>query len=494
MPPRAILLLTLALWGPTLLEGCSAGPDYRPPAADVPERWPQGAAPERPVAAEPAETVTVSDEPRDWWRSFGDPMLDALVERARAANLDLRAAVLRVEETRAERATTAASWWPSLSADASYSRTRLSEQTPTGSLFTTFRNVHIPGVTGIGIANPYSQYQLGAAAAWEPDLFGRIRRSVEAADAAVSASVEDQHAAQLALLGDVARSYLELRAAQESARSARASIEITAELVELARQRRAAGLSSEVDVIEAGAELSTARSELPAFDLAITESIHTLSRLAGEQPEALRDQLSEPHDLPVAPARLPAGLPASLARRRPDIRHAEDELHLASAQIGLAVAGLYPRISLSLAGGMQSQTAGELTSWASRFFTLGPTLELPLFDQGRWRTIRLQRAREKEAAVAYAATVLRALQEVEDALAAVSADQARQAWLVDSVRQDRDVLELSRQRYASGVASFIEVLDAERTLRQEELALIRANLAVDEDLVAACRALGGDWD
>jgi outer membrane protein TolC len=178
----------------------------------------------------------------------------------------------------------------------------------------------------------------------------------------------------------------------------------------------------------------------------------------------------------------------------PRSRGAVANLHAATAQIGVAIAGLYPAISLTAAGGVQSQTAGELTDWASRFFTFGPTLELPVFDRGRWRTITLQRVREKEAAVAYAGTVLNALQEVEDAVSAWFADQDRQAWLADSVRQSRTALDLTRQRYASGVASFIEVLDTERTLRANELSLIQSTLAVDEDLVVIYRALGGGWE
>ena len=401
--------------------------------------------------------------------------------------------MLRIEESRAQRAVTAASLWPSLSADASYTRTRLSETTPTGAVFTSFDHVSIPGVTGISIPNPYNQYQLGAEASWELDFFGRVRRSVEVADANVASSVEDQHAAAVSLLGDVARSYLDLRGAQRSAASARESIAITRELLELSRQRRAAGLTSEVDVVEAAAELSSTQAQLPAFELAITQDINQLSRLLAREPDALRAELESVAPIPAVPASVPIGLPASLARRRPDIRKAEADLHAATAQIGVAVAGLYPSITLTGAGGMQSETTSELTQWASRFFSFGPALELPMFDRGRWQTVSLQRVREKEAAIAYANTILNALQEVENARAAYDGDQDRHAWLQNTVAQNRDALELTRARYRSGVESFIEVLDAERTLRQNELSLAQSETAVSEDLVALYRALGGGW-
>ncbi|HEV7986786.1 MAG TPA: efflux transporter outer membrane subunit [Steroidobacteraceae bacterium] len=477
------------------LGGCVAGPDFKRPSPPVPEHWSSLGAGSRPDDRARDSAIEERDaDLRRWWSDFNDPTLASLIERALAANLDLRVAVLRIEESRAQRAVTAASLWPSLSANASYTRTRLSETTPTGVVFTSFDHVSIPGVAGISIPNPYNQYQLGAQASWELDLFGRVRRSVEAADANLAAAVEEQHAATVSLLGDVARSYLDLRGAQRSAATARESIAITTELLELSRQRRAAGLASEVDVVEAAAELSATQSQLPAFDLAMTQDINQLSRLLGREPDALRAELESVAPIPAVPASVPIGLPASLARRRPDILKAEADLHAATAQIGVAVAGLYPRITLTGAGGVQSETTGELTEWASRFFSLGPTLELPVFDRGRWQTVSLQRVREKEAAVSYANTVLNALQEVGNARAAYDADQDRHAWLQNAVAQNRDALDLTRERYRSGVASFIEVLDAERTLQQNQLSLAQSETAVSEDLVALYRALGGGWE
>jgi multidrug efflux system outer membrane protein len=474
-----------AMLAAMLAAGCAAGPDYVPPKADTPDHW---------SAASNTATTEDHAELARWWSNFNDTTLNSLIERAQQSNLDLRVAVLRIEEARAQRGVTTAAWWPSVSANAGYSRTRLSDTTPTGSLFNSFDHTAIPGAPNLNIPNPYNQYQLGVDASWEPDLFGRVRRGAEAADAGIGVSVEDQHAALVALLGDVARAYIDLRGAQRSRATARRIIASNEELLDLTRQRRAAGLTSEVDVVEAGAELSATQAQLPTYELAITQSINQLSRLLALPPGSLRAELEAEASAPPLPAAVPLGLPAELARRRPDIRRAEASLHEATADIGVAIAGLYPRLTLTGNGGLQSETAGEVTEWASRFFTFGPTLELPVLDRGQWRTVSLQRVRAREAAVVYANTVLNALQEVEDARAAYAADQDRDARLAATVEQDRDALDLTRQRYASGVASFIEVLDAERTLRQNELSRAQSQTVVGEDLVGLYRALGGGWE
>ena len=486
-------LLALAL--ATLLAGCNVGPNFVRPTAQTPAHWSDPAGVGGPEAlARDSTTTQQSADLRRWWADFNDPTLSSLIERAVDSNLDLRVAVLRIEEARAQRDVTGASLWPNLAANASYTRTRLSETTPTGSLFNSIGAIKIPGAAGISIPNPYDQYQLGAEVSWELDLFGHVRRSIEAADASIEESVEDQHAALVSLLGDVARNYIELRGAQSSKATAEQNIATDTELLELTRLRRSAGLTSDVDVVEASAQLSATRAQVPAFDLAITQAMNQLSHLLGQQPGALRLELDTAAAIPPLPSTVPIGLPAELARRRPDIRKAEAALHVATAEIGLAVAALYPRLTLTGSGGFQSETIGELAQWASRFGSFGPTLELPVFDRGRWKTIPLQNVRAKEAAVAYASTVLNALQEVENARAAYDADQDRRAWLESTVEQNRDALSLTRQRYASGVANFIDVLDAERTLQQNQLSLAQSSTVVGDDLVSLYRALGGGWE
>jgi NodT family efflux transporter outer membrane factor (OMF) lipoprotein len=325
------------------------------------------------------------------------------------------------------------------------------------------------------------------------DLFGRVRRSVEAADASLQVSVEDQRSVRVAVLADVAQSYTELRGAQARLRVATENLGTIEELLDLTRQRLAAGLTTHIDVSNAGAQASATRAELPAYELQITEDINQLSKLLAREPEALRGELGTPAPVPSVSRDVSIGLPAELARRRPDIREAEANLHVATAQIGVAVADLFPRLTLSGMGGFQSETTGNLLSWASRFGSFGPTLDLPLLDRGRWKTVRLYDVRAREAALAYQRTVLNALHEVENSAATYHADLERRTWLAATVAQNRDALALSRQRYENGVITFIDVLDVERTLQQNEISLADSTTAASADLVSLYRALGGGW-
>jgi NodT family efflux transporter outer membrane factor (OMF) lipoprotein len=482
-----------------LLAGCTVGPDFVRPTPQVPPHWSPARATSAPMPSTqgaippPRSQVTEEAELRAWWKQFNDPALSSLIERSVTANLDLRAAVLRIEESRAQRDVTASAEWPSLSAEAAYSRQRISETTPTGSLLSSVGNIKLPGGAAISIPNPYSQYQLSADASWEIDLFGRIRRSVEAANANTQASIEDQHAVHISLLADVAQSYMALRGAQARRQVARENLHTIDELLELTRQRRAAGLTTHIDVSNAMAQHSVTLADLPTFELQITQNINQLSQLLGQEPEALRAELETVVPVPAAPPQVPIGLPAEMARRRPDIREAEANLHAATAQIGMAVADLFPRLTLSGTGGYQSDTAGRLIEWASRFGSFGPTLELPIFDRGKWKTVHLQDLRALDAVLIYQRTVLNGLHEVENALAAYGADQQRRDLLNETVRQNDEVVDLTRQRYAGGVSNFTDVLDAQRTLQQNQTLLLDSVTAVATDLVRLYRALGGGW-
>jgi outer membrane protein, multidrug efflux system len=510
-PPNAVIVMNHARKASrpavfsvtvTLLASCTVGPNFVRPTPVAPPHW-SARATAPPVAqdqqsssqaAVPMSGVAErSADLNSWWGTFDDSMLTSLIERAASSNLDLRTAMLRIDEARVQRAISAAAYWPKLSVDASYTRQRLSETTPTGSLFNSVGNLHLPGGAGISIPNPYNQYQLSASASWEIDLFGRVRRSVEAADANVQVSVEDQRSVLVSVLADVAQSYLELRGAQAKLHTAKENLATIEELLDLTRQRRAAGMTTYIDVSNAAAQATATRAALPAFDLQITQNINQLSQLLAREPEALRGELDKPAPLPSVPAIVPISLPADLARRRPDIREAEANLHAATAQIGVAVADLFPRLTLAADGGFQSETAGKLLEWASRFASMGPTLDVPVFDRGRWKAVRLYDVRAQEAALAYQRTVQNALREVENAIAAYGADQQRRTWLDATVTENREALMLSRQRYETGLSNFIDVLDAERTLQQNQLSLHDSTTAVTTDLVGLYRALGGGW-
>lgn len=470
-----------------LLAACTVGPNFVRPMPSTPAHWSGQALQADRVVEGPAALAA-------WWTQFHDPTLNSLIERSLNANLDLRTAVLRSQESLAQRDITAAGLLPSLSTNASYNRERISESTPEGSLLGTVGKFSVPGVGGLSIPNPYNQYQLGAAASWELDLFGRLRRSVEAANATVQVSVEDQHAVQVSLLGQVAQNYIALRGAQARRAIATENLATLEELLQLTQQRHAAGLNTELDVRNVIAQSSQARASLPAYDLQITQAIHALGDLLARPPEALRVELDAAAAVPPVPLRVPIGLPAELARRRPDIRQAEAKLHAATAQIGVAIGNLFPQLTLSAQGGFQSESVGSLVRWSSLFGSIGPTLQLPIFDRGVWKTVHLYDLKAQEAALSYQITVLNALHEVEDAAAAYSADQQQRQWLTDTVAQNRLALGLSQQRYHSGVIDFLDVLEAQRTLQQNQLALVTNTATMATDLVNLYRTLGGGWN
>lgn len=477
-------LLVIALAATPL--GCSVGPNFTRPEPHVPPQW-------SPASAS-GSVNTEAQAVVSWWTTFQEPTLASLIERSTASNLDLRAAVLRITEARTEREVASAAYWPQVDANASYTRQRLSGTTTTGAVFTNFGSVKIPGVPSVSFPNPYNQFQLGASASWEVDLFGRVRRSVEAANADLQASVEDQRAVFVSLCADVARNYIELRGAQLRRDVTEQSLATQKELYDLTRQRQAVGLTTELDVANAGAQLDSTRAQVPQLEREVTQDINQLSLLMGREPDTLRTELEAARPVPPVPPVLPIGLPSDLARRRPDIREAEARLHAATARIGVAVGDLFPRLTLSASGGTQAQSGSDLLKWASRFGSIGPTFEMPLFDGSRWATVRLQNVRAQEAALDYERTVLSALHEVENALAAYKADLERGVSLAAAVEESRDALSLARDRYSSGVANFIDVLDAERSLQQNELSAATNTTAISTDLVAIYRALGGGWE
>jgi outer membrane protein, multidrug efflux system len=500
-PMRRVFYLGIA--SALSLAGCTVGPDFTPPKADTPAGWTEDAM--QPVAKSAAQSsASTAPIASQWWAGFDDPILTSLIARAAAANLDLRQAVLRIAEARAERDVTAGAQFPTLSGSAGYTRERISEKTAFTSLLGGLSNAHGAGGAagpsgGVpsaipSLPNPFDQYQWGFDASWEIDLFGRVRRSVEAADATAQASIEDRNDALVSVQGDVARSYIDLRAAQLRRSVLEDDLASQREILDLTRDRARVGIGNDVDVANAAAEVTSTEAQLPQATAQIGQDINQLSLLLSLPPGALRAELDTAKPVPPVPPEVPVGLPADLARRRPDIRRAEAQLHAATAQIGVAVADLFPRLTLNADAGIEASRFADLTSWAGRFFSLGPSLDVPIFSGGARRAnVRLQDVKAQEAAAAYAGTVLSALSEVENALIAYGTEQSRHTSLTATLAQNRIALTLAQQRYQSGIASFLDVLDAERALQQTELSLTDSTAAVSTDLVALYKALGGGW-
>ncbi|HEX4079530.1 MAG TPA: efflux transporter outer membrane subunit [Rhizomicrobium sp.] len=475
------------------LAGCTVGPDFLKPKAEVPQAWtgaalqPAGKTKSMASAAQPAAEA--------WWESFRDPELTSLIHKAAAANLDLREAALRIAEARAQREITASAEMPTLAGNASYANERISDTTAEGSIFSSLGGstkglpIHIPT-----FPNPYNQYQVGFDASWEPDLFGGVHRSVEAAQADTQAQEEDARDALVSLEAEVARDYIDLRSAQAQLEITKRNLATQQETRALAEQRYRAGLGTALDVSNAMAQVHTTRSQAPPFGRSIASDINQLSQLLAREPGALANELDTARPVPPVPPEVPVGLPGDLLRRRPDIRAAEARLHAATARVGVAVAELYPSITFDASFGSQSETFPNLAEWASRFYSIGPSLQVPIFEGGKLRAnIRLADLDEKEAAVDYARVVLNAVHEVENALVAYGSEQRRRDALAATLVQNRDSFALAGQRYRSGLTSFLDVLDAERSEEQTELALAVSNAAVSTDLVALYKALGGGW-
>jgi multidrug efflux system outer membrane protein len=478
-----------------VLAACRVGPNFTPLHPIVPEEY----AGMKSMGDEvPATTPSIEAPPASfWWQEFRDPALDRLEESATAGNLDLKAAFLRIVEAREQVQSIRAQGLPSVSASASYSREQLG-------LAGIIKSQHIneaaagsSTTAGLisSLESPVNLYQLGFDASWELDLFGKIRRSVEVANARSASAVESRNDLAVSLQAEVAQDYFQLRAAQMLRTIVGQQIAAQREAFDLTQNRRQHGLAGEADVESARAQLSTLQSELPSYEQSIATSRHALAVLTGQTPEAMDADFREPGTLPALPASLPVGLPSTLARRRPDIRQSEAALHAATAQIGVSVASLFPDISLTGTFGLRNLSPGYLLDWDSKFYTFGPTISIPIFHGGALvSNVRLSRALAAEAALNYHKTVLNALEEVEDGLTALHEDSARTASLRETVTADQRALDVDLDGYRHGLLTYITVLTVQIQMVQARQQLAQAQLTQNTDLVKLYKALGGGWE
>ena len=502
IPPCAILAAALA--------GCTVGPDFKAQSIWSPASW--FAA--RPVPTQAAPSSEPVSEPIDpaWWNLFHDAELTSLEQRVASANLNVRISTIRLAESRSQRQITGADQFPTLTGDGSYTRERISSRgvvgifggSTSGTSFgstgssangTSGRSGAIPSNVGGGSIPPFNLWQYGFDASWELDLWGRVRREVESADASLEASTDARRNALLSVVAEVARDYVQLRGEQAQLAIARDNIRTEQESLELSRARFRAGLTTELDVANAAAQLQSTQAQVPQLEQQQDQSINALSFLLGETPQALRAELIRPGAVPPVPPRVPVGVPSELARRRPDIRQAEAQLHAATADIGVAVADFYPKITLDGSLGLQALKAKDLGNWGARQYGLGPTISVPIFEGGRLRaTLELRKVEQQEAALNYQQTVLQAWHDVDNALTAYADEQRRHDALAGAVEQNRLALRLARDRYTQGVADFLNVLEAERALLQAQLQLADSATTVSSNLVQLYKALGGGWE
>ena len=440
------------------------------PEVELPDRWSTEAA---RTAAEP---------PAEWWRSFADPVLESLVERAVGKNLDVAIAVARVNEARALRDIASGARYPVVDGVAGASRTQFSENT-------------LQGAEG---DRTQSYYSAGFDASWEVDLFGSNRAALAASEAGLEAAEEGRRDALVTLLGEVARNYVELRGSQAQSILTRENADSERRTLELTRSRFEAGLATDLDVARAETLVSNTEALVPALEANAARSIHRLSVLLGEPPANLYAELSEPKPVPVAQgavAELASGIPSDLLRRRPDIRRAERELAQAAALTDQATADLYPKLTLGGSLGLASSKLSDLPESGSVTWSVGGSLLAPIFDGGRLRAaVRVQDARQEQAVDRYRLTVLDALAEVEGALVSIERGRERRESLTKAVASSQRALDLANDLHLRGLIDFFEVLDAQRVNLLVESELARSDTTLSADTVALYKALGGGWE
>jgi NodT family efflux transporter outer membrane factor (OMF) lipoprotein len=456
-----------------LVCGCAAGPDYEAPTLDLPAAW------SRTLEEGLAGGAAVEER---WWKLFDDPVLDAFIERARSRNLSVQEAVARIHEARAQRGVVRGGLLPEGGAVGSYTRIDISDNgNPFGS--------------GDGDFPAYDFWSAGFDASWELDVFGRVRRALEAAGAEIDGAVEGMHGVVVTLLGDVAANYVQIRTLEERIRSAEENARIQAETLRITEERYRAGAVSQLDVSQAKSNLHRTLAAVPLLQGALARTMNRLRVLMGESPRDLSEELAGPRAIPAAkPRSIALGVPAELLRRRPDVRQAERDLSAQSARIGVAAADLYPRLSLV---GTFTLDSTEFDPWLesdSTAFRAGPSLRWNVFNFGRARsTVHAREARFEQALHRYRQIVLEAIEEVENALVSYARNREAEAHLAQAREAAEQAAETADVQYRQGATSFQSLLDAQRFLAEVEDLHAASRGDVTLSLIALFKALGGGW-
>lgn len=471
MKDQRVPSLLTAILAAILTASCTVGPDYQPPVAQAPADWTEGAD-----IAGLDRGAASAERLAQWWTGFADPVLDDLISQAIAGNHDIRIAAQRIVEARADRTIAAAGGEPTLALSTSAERAR---------------QTALPVLPVAGIGN---SFLAGLDASWELDLFGKTRRSVEAADAAVDASVWSRRGVLVSLLGEVGMDYTALRAAQARAAIARGNITADQDALDLARQKFEHGLGSELDVAQAEAELEQVQATLPQLATQVAQNAHAIAVLLGKQPGALTTLLDKPAEIPPVPPVLPVGIPSEMLRNRPDIRQAERQLAGANAEVGVAIANMFPSITLSPTIGVNAGQLNKLLNKNGLVWALSGSVGQPIYEGGALEAAVVKaKAVNEEDALNYQRTVLHAFAEVEDALVALSNERHRYERLDRAVEANRLALKRATELYRNGLAPFINVVNSERNLNSTEDSLAQSRQTLTQQSVALYKALGGGW-
>jgi NodT family efflux transporter outer membrane factor (OMF) lipoprotein len=450
------------------LVACAVGPDYVKPDIPEPAQW------SRELRGGLNTTRPEAEELASWWTTLGDADLSDLMERAVAGNPDLKRALERIREARARRGIAQAGFFPAIDAGGSATVSRGSEE--------------------IGTGERREFYAVGFDASWEIDVFGRVRRSVEAAQGDLEASEADYQDVLVSLLAEVALNYVDARTLQAQLQVAEENLKTQLETLQLTEWRFEAGLVSALDVEQARSNVENTRARLPSLRTGIEAAKNRLAVLLGEFPGILESQFLATKDIPETPLEVAVGVPAEVLRRRPDVRRAERQLAAQTARVGVATADLYPTLSLPGSIGLEALATHHLFASGSRAWNLTSSLAWPVFRGGAIRqNIEVQNALQEQALQQYEATILRALEEVENALVAYAEEQERRLALAEATASARRAAELARDQYASGLIDFQSVLDAERSLLSSQDQFAQSQGQVTSNLISLYKALGGGW-
>ena len=463
---RSWLKLAAAI---TTLCGCAVGPNYHRPETPV--------DPQFANSAEPG--LAAGDAVESYWLGFSDPMLTALVDDALGHNKDLAVAEANLRAARAVRRLTGFDQFPTVTFSGGYSRNLDAQQ-------------QLPGVDFRD--REFDSAQAGFDGLWELDLFGRVRRNVEAARADVGVSVATLQDARVSVIAEVARDYFILRGLQDQLALTQRNAENQFNTLKLTRTRLEAGRGNQLDTARAEAQWQTTLASIPSLEASIATTTYRLSVLTGRQPTALNASLSPPAPPPALPPLNTIGTPEQLLRRRPDVRTAERRLAGATARVGVAVGDLFPRVTLTGEVGYLAPTFGELGSSGSRFFSFGPSISWAALDLGRVRaSIGSAKALTDAALAAYESAVLGALEDTEGAMISYGRSQTRRDALQVAAAASDKAADLAQKRFEGGLIDFLEVLDAERTAWSAELLLSQSRTDAATSLIAVYKALGAGW-
>ena len=457
-----------------LLGGCRAvGPNYEVPDVPTPDAWHQKVD---------SEINAETPQLQAWWTQLNDPILEDLIRRARDQNLTAQQALSVIRETRAARGITSRRLQPTIDANASYTRTRGSEQVPPLSLLPEDLGVESEGFNVFGGSFDMS---------WELDVFGGIRRSIEAADALVGSSVEVYRDILVTLFAEVALNYLEVRTLQQRIEYAESNIELQKGTLDLANSRFESGIAGKLDPAQAASNLANTEALLPTLRLALHATLYRLAVLLAQHPGTF-PELLEIKPIPSPPDSVAIGIPADLVRQRPDIRLAERNLAAQTAQIGVATSNLYPKFGLFGSLGFQTTSLSNMSGSGTWFVT--PLVSWNLFNRGRIKDqIRVEEERAEQAFLAYENTMLAALAEVESSMVAFSEEQERRAALQRAVEASEEAVMLVQVLYDAGLVDFQNVLDTQRALFLQQDQLAASQGQVTKNVVSLYKALGGGW-